>query len=92
VTRDDVRKAVIDVLSEIQTLSGRQVPMFSDELCPADDIAGFDSLNAEEATVALVEKLGFELKDNPFASDDRNLRVGEIVDRICASALAQKGK
>jgi len=92
VTRDEARKALVDVLSEIQTLSGRQLPIFSDELCPADDIDGFDSLNAEEATVALSEKLGFELKDNPFASDDRNLHVGEIVDRICACAPAQKGK
>lgn len=91
-TRDDVRKAVVDVLSEIQTLSGRQLPMFTDQLCPANDIEGFDSLNAEEATVALAEKLGLELKDNPFASGDRNLRVSEIVDRICASATAKKGE
>lgn len=88
---EDVQKVLVDVLTEIQTLSGRKVPTFSDEICPMDDLDGFDSINAEEATVALCEKLGLELKDNPFANDERNLLLGEIVEVICESVAAQKG-
>lgn len=56
-TPDEVRKALLRTLTEIQQFSGRPVPAFSDALCPAEDLEGLDSQNAEEAAVMLEQEL-----------------------------------
>ncbi len=90
----DVREALIHALTDIQQLSGRPVPVFSDDLCPGEDLEGFDSQNAEEAAVMLEQQLGCEIDINPFVSqnEDRNLRISQVVEVLCQLLNARSKK
>ena len=83
-TDADIRRVLIEVLTSIQLQSGRPVPELTDDLRPLLDLEGFDSLNAEEALVALIAHLRFEFRHNPlFAQRSRRrLTIGEIVKVI----------
>lgn len=86
VTRDDVRAVLTEVLVEIQDLGGEEMPEISDDTCPMEDLADFDSLSAVEAVTQLSERLSEELDPTLFWNKDGTLlKVGEIVDRICRS-------
>lgn len=81
----NIRKAVLEVITEIQRLSGRQVPdQIDDSVCPIGAINGFDSINAVEATVMLSEKLECEIDFNPFISDGgtKALKLKQVVARL----------
>ena len=79
-TKAELRTLILDILREIQTNSGRPVPDAADDICVLEDLDGFDSLNAEEATTMMSDRLGVEIHDNPFFDDhDRPLRLSEVV-------------
>jgi acyl carrier protein len=87
-----VREALVEVLSEIQALRGEEETDIGDETCPMEDLAGFDSLGAIEATTQLSERLSQELDPKLFfRKDDTPLRVTEIVDRVCQTIDAGEG-
>lgn len=90
-TSDEVREALIEVLTEIQDLRGEKVTEIGDETCPMEDLAGFDSLGALEATTQLSERLSQELDPKLFFRDGKPLRVAEIVDRVCRTIGAEEG-
>ena len=91
-TRDEVREALIEVLTEIQELRGEEVPEIGDETCPMEDLAGFDSLGAVEATTQLSERLSQELNPKVFwKKDGTPLKVTEIVDHVCRTIGAEEG-
>jgi hypothetical protein len=83
-TDADIRRALVEVLANIQLQSGRPVPELTDDLRPLLDLEGFDSLNAEEALVALIAYLGFEFRHNPLLAQRgrRKLTIAEIVKAI----------
>lgn len=86
-------RAVTDVLTEIQRISGRETVEISSSSCPIGDLPGFDSLSGVEATVELSSRLGIDLAGvNAFANEKgtRALRVSEIAENICA-ATARNG-
>jgi acyl carrier protein len=88
-TKADVEKVIVDVLSHIQQLSGRGVAKITASTCPIGDLEQFDSLSGVEATVELSSRLGFELPGvNAFVNQQgtRALNVGEVADGICNSA------
>ncbi len=91
--RYEVREVLIEVLVEIQELSGEEVPEIGDDTRPMDDLADFDSLIAVEATTQLSERLSQEELDPMlfFSKNDTPLRVEEIVDRICQSIGVGEG-
>ena len=64
---EKIQQTVLEVLREVQALSGREwagLPLTSN---PFNDLDGFDSLCSVEATVMLEEKLGLgELKATSF--------------------------
>jgi len=80
-TRDDIRRDVCAVLSAIQTDSGLEIPVLSDDTKPLCDIPGFDSLATVDAEVRLSEVLGVELDRLPFISPltGKEQSIGEIV-------------
>ena len=83
---DDLQCIVLDVLREVQTLSGRAWPGLDPAAKPIGSLEGFDSLSAVEATVLVEEKLGcgdLEI-ESIFVSEDgkRALTVKEIAERI----------
>jgi hypothetical protein len=81
--RDEVQELLVKAIAEIQRQSGRPVDTLDDEIRPASDLDGFDSLNIEEVTVMLLEDLVFEDDLNPFESDDgAELTIGQIADRL----------
>ena len=92
-TAAEIRKVLVEVLTEIQVLSGRPVPDFREDLRPLEDIEDFDSLNAEEATTLLCDRLGVDIEENPFVSKkgDHALHLGEMVQSLAAAVPARKG-
>lgn len=89
---DQVTKVVIEVLTELQEMSGREAIPISSSTCPIGDLDGFDSLNGVEATVELSERLGFDVPAiNAFVDETgtKALTVAEIAAGICGAA---KGK
>ena len=92
-TREEVRRAVIGVLTELQQLRGEEVPDVDDETCPLEDLEGFDSVSAVEATTRLEDELGLTLDAKLFweKGDGKPLGVGEIADRICKVAGVWEG-
>lgn len=81
--RDEVHELLVKAIAEIQRQSGRPVDTLDDEIRPASDLDGFDSLNSEEVTVMLLEDLVFEDDLNPFEGDDGGeLTIGQIADRL----------
>jgi acyl carrier protein len=90
---DDVQSTVLDVLREVQKLSGREWSDLAPETKPIGSLDGFDSLSAVEATVMIEEKLGCKLDiDSVFVSDDgrRALTLKEISERL-SKLLTGKG-
>jgi acyl carrier protein len=82
--KNKIRDLVVEVVVEIQRQSGRPSAEMNDNIRPIGDLDGFDSLNAEEATAMLCERLGVEINENIFVAveDPRALRVREVVDRL----------
>lgn len=83
-TREEIKEVVRQVLLEIQSGSGRPVPIFHDELRPIGDLEGFDSLNAVEATSLLSEYLGNEIPNDLMLPTypGEQLTINEIADRL----------
>lgn len=82
---------VKEVLSVIQSISGREQAPMDGSTCPIGDLIGFDSMNAVEATVELSSELGFDLPGaNMFISDDgtKARSIAEIAEAVC-SVLAE---
>ena len=83
---EQVQKAIIEVLREIQTISGREVVPMNSSTCPIGDLPGFDSLNGIEATLQISEKLGYDFSLDNLLVDDggrRALRISEVAERAC---------
>ena len=79
-----IKQIVIEVLTQIQELSGRDVPEITDQTQPIGDLPGFDSLSAEEATIALSDRLGHQIEGNPFFPEGKGRppKVSQIVRRL----------
>lgn len=80
-----ILQTIIDVLSEIQTISGREVIAMSGSTCPIGQLPGFDSLNGIEVTLELSSRLGYDFEVDNLLVDDvghRALSIGEVADRI----------
>ena len=93
-TEAEVKAIVLDVLLEVQSLSGREWNNLDDKSKPIGSLEGFDSLSAVEATAMLEEKLGCTLElDSAFVSEDGNhaLTLKEISKRL-GILLSSKGR
>ncbi|SRR5947207_2320665 len=93
-TPEEVKELVIQVITEIQTLSGRLVPDdIYDELHPIGEFDGFDSINAVEMTSLLSEYLGYDIKSDLMLPTypGGHLTIGEMVDRLQQSIGAEGG-
>ena len=77
---------ITDVLTAIQSMSGRELTPMNGSTCPIGDLIGFDSMNAVEATVELSSQLGFDLPGaNMFVSDDgtKARSISKIAEAVC---------
>ena len=93
---DEIQSNVLEVLQDVQTLSGRSWTGLDPTAKPIGHLDGFDSLSAVEATVMVEEKLGCrDLEvDSVFISEDgtRALTVKEIAQRISKLLTASGAK
>ena len=76
---------VIDVIRQVQGLSGRAAGGMEPDTRPFKDVEGFDSLSGIEATLLLSETLGQELPDSVFVPSEggRVLSIKEIAENAC---------
>jgi acyl carrier protein len=93
---DEIQSTVLEVLREVQTLSGRSWTGLDPTAKPIGGLDGFDSLSSVEATVMVEEKLrcrDLEV-DSIFISEDgtRALTVKEIAQRISKLLASDGGK
>jgi hypothetical protein len=82
----EIQSVVLDVLKDIQVLSGRPWIDLDPNGAPIGQLDGFDSLTAVEATVMIEERLGghdWEV-ESIFVSEDGEhaLTVEEIAQRV----------
>ncbi|MGH9438105.1 MAG: acyl carrier protein [Terriglobia bacterium] len=93
-TADSIRTAVLEVLEEVQKLTGRPWEDLAPTAIPIDDLEGFDSITAVEATAMIEQKLGAENLNliTAFVSEDgkRPLSIEEVGERI-SEALKNRG-
>ena len=86
-------KVVIDVLTSVQKVSGREVGEITSSTCPIGDLDGFDSLNGVEASALLSDRIGFELPGvNAFVNEKGTnaLSVNQIADAVCKATEETK--
>jgi acyl carrier protein len=83
---EQIQAGVIDVLKEVQKLSGNPCGPITAATIPINQLEGFDSLCSVEATVMVEEKLGCGVlcDGSIFISEDGNrpLSVAEISEQI----------
>jgi acyl carrier protein len=93
---EEIQSIVLDVLREVQTISGRTWTGLDPSAKPIEHLEGFDSLSSVEATVMVEEKLGCRDLgvDSVFVSEDGNhaLTVRQIAQRISILLMARGGK
>lgn len=93
--QNQIGAKVLEVLREVQELSGRTWTDLGSRSKPIGDLDGFDSLTAIEVTVLLEEQLGCRLdKNNLFVSEDgtRALTLKEVTHRISGLLASSGGK
>ena len=87
-----IRTMVLDVLTEVQEISGEDYVDIGPRDKPLGTLGGFDSLKGIEATVMVQERLGCQIeRDSLFVSEDgrRATTLAEIcthLGEIVASA------
>lgn len=94
-TQQQIAAAVLDVVRDVQKLSGRTWKGLRDDEKPIGDLDEFDSLLGVEATVLIENKIGFRLNLNTvFVSADgkRALTVREIAARIDTELREGRGE
>ena len=86
--RQEIVTKIIEIVVQVQDVSGRSNAGIGVSTRPVGGVEGFDSYSSVEATVMLSESLGVDLPEdyNPFISKDekRELTVGEIADSLSA--------
>lgn len=83
--QNELEPVVIEVLKEVQDLSGRPWTDLDPRSRPIEQLDGFDSLASIEATALLETKLGCRIpQDSIFISDDgaRALSIHQICQRL----------
>jgi acyl carrier protein len=83
--RRQIQRVLIEVLNQIQTDGGHPLVDMNEDTCPLDEIPGFDSLTAIEATIELASRLGHEIpRENIFVNNEgkRILCIREISEQL----------
>jgi acyl carrier protein len=84
---------VLEVLQEVQKMSGRRWQPLTPDMKPIGTLDGFDSLAGVEATVMIEEKLKCTLDvESLFVSEDgkQALTLKQVCERIATIVAATK--
>ncbi len=89
-THNEVKQALVKVLTTIQTNSGLQCPQLHGSLKPAEELEKFNSKVWPAAIGMLSVELSFEIDDdiNIFASKDGTVTytIDQVTDLVCQLA------
>ena len=81
--RQKLFDVIIETLTQIQIISGREVPKITKKTVPIKDLPGFDSLNGIEFTMMLPSDLEWDGKNLCVSEDGtRALCLDEMVDLV----------
>jgi len=81
--KEEIEQMLINVVRELQELSGRDMVKISVGTRPIEDVPGFDSLNCVEATIDAASRLGKEVNfNNVFFDDNKSLSIQEAAVRL----------
>ncbi len=88
---ENVREGLIEILEEIQTVSGYECPDIKLDTKPVETLPGFDSLIYPTATVMLEEKLNIIIpNDVNIFYQDKALNIAEIVELVMTITSSQQ--
>lgn len=89
----EIEKILIDIVCNIQELSGREKVEISTGTRPLEDIPGFDSLNCVEATIDAIDRLDKNLDfNNIFFDDNKALTIQQAALRFVSCITKQPTK
>ncbi|VVE01101.1 hypothetical protein PAQ31011_02146 [Pandoraea aquatica] len=92
-TQSELEKMLIEAVSNIQKVSGREETDVTADTVPLDDLPGFDSLNGVEITVDVMEQLELPLEaNNIFVSDEKPLSIRDVAKMLSDSHPKLNGK
>ncbi len=91
---EQIKTELKKVLAEIQGKTGRAPMAISDETRPMQDLAGFDSFNAVEASTELSAQLDCYFKPDValFVQNGTAFSVAEIAEKLSEIFDSQKAK
>jgi acyl carrier protein len=82
-TQTEMEQLLIDVVSNIQEVSGREKSGITIGSRPVLDVPGFDSLNGVEATVDALDRLALDLEfNNVFVDNEKALTIRQAAVRL----------
>jgi len=85
-TKEEIRAKVVDVVNQVQEMSGRPSKELDDCDKPVGELEGFDSLNGFECTAMILGEIDVKIPGcgNAFLTSkaDKALTLGEVVDRL----------
>lgn len=88
-----IEKMLIDIVCNLQELSGREKVEVSARTSPIEDVPGFDSLNCVEATIEATERLDRDLDfNNVFFENDKALTIQQAAVRLLSSMSKQPAR
>lgn len=91
--QSQIEKMLIDIVCNLQELSGREKVEVSAGTSPIDDVPGFDSLNCVEATIEATERLDRNLDfNNVFFDDNKALTIQQAAVRLLSGISKQPAK
>lgn len=89
----EIEQMLIDIVCNLQELSGREKVEISAGTRPIEDVPGFDSLNCVEATIDAVDKLDKNLDfNNVFFDDNKALTIQQAAVRLLSCITKQPAK
>lgn len=89
----EIEKMLIEIVCDLQELSGRERVEISPETRPLEDIPGFDSLNCVEATIDAIDRLDKNLDfNNVFFDDNQALTIQQAATRLLSCITKQPAK
>ena len=88
-----IEKMLINIVCNLQELSGREKVEISAGTRPIEDVPGFDSLNCVEATIEAIDQLDKNLDfNNVFFDDNKSLTIQQAAVRLLSCITKQPAK
>ncbi len=90
-TQAEIERMLIEVVCQIQEISGREGVDVTSDTRPVLDMPGFDSLNGVESTIELSGRINKDVPfNNIFVEESKALSIRQAGTRLLACINGQK--